>query len=134
MAQGIPARLTIAEARRFGFTLGTAFAVLAAFLWWRGRTTAPIVIAVLAAALYVLALSAPAALRPVYRAWMGFALALSKVTTPIFMTVLFFVVITPVALVMRVFGHRPLTHRVRDGSYWIPRAPDARRSPLDRQF
>jgi hypothetical protein len=38
----------------------------------------------------------PTWLGPVYRGWMGFALLLSKVTTPIFMGITFFLVMAPI--------------------------------------
>ena len=36
MAAGVPARLTPAQGRRFGLTVGGAFLLLAAIAWWRG--------------------------------------------------------------------------------------------------
>jgi hypothetical protein len=75
----------------------------------------------------------PAYMGPLYRLWMRFGLALSKVTTPIFMAIIFFVVITPIGLVARAVGHRPL--RPRDSaSLWRRRAEGDRKSDLQRQF
>jgi hypothetical protein len=65
---------------------------------------------------------------------MAFAVAISKVTTPIVMGVLYFVVITPVGLVMRLFGHNALTRSRTPASVWVRRAPSARRGDLERQF
>ena len=39
MAAGVPARLTAAQGRRFGLTVGGAFLVFAAIAWWRGHPT-----------------------------------------------------------------------------------------------
>ena len=66
------------------------------------------------------------------RGW-GSARVISKVTTPIFMGVVFFVVITPIAVVMRLFGRHPLVHSERNGSYWVTRATDVR-NDMERQF
>ena len=136
MERGIPARLTPKEGRNFGLTVGIAFLVLGGILWlWRGHTTVPTVFAALGAPLVLAGLLIPGKLGPVYRAWMGFALLLSKVTTPIFMGITFFLVIGPVALVMRLLGRNPMTRKEEGGSFWVPR-PDGpgRRSNLTRQF
>ena len=129
----VPARLTAAEGRKFAFTVGAAFLVLGAFVWWRGGETLVRVFGSLGGVLVVLGVAAPASLGPLQRAWMGLAHLISKVTTPIFMGVIYFVVITPISLLMGLFGKRPL--RVRTGeSYWKDRALDDRRSDLTRQF
>ena len=56
---------------------------------------------------------------------MGLAHLLSKVTTPIFMGVIYFVVLTPTAWLMRLFGRRSLVHPEVNGSFWIERGSDA---------
>ena len=133
MADRIPVGLTASEGRKFAFTVGGAFLVFAAITWWRQHPTMFRVFGGLGVTLLALGLVVPAKLAPVERAWMGLAHLISKVTTPIFMGVIYFVVITPIGLLMSIFGKRPL--RVRTGtSYWVDRAPDARRGDLTRQF
>lgn len=76
----------------------------------------------------------PARLGPLYRAWMRLALAISRVTTPIFMALVFFLVLTPAGLIARLVGHRPLTVRPRSGSYWRSRVDGGGRGTMDNQF
>jgi hypothetical protein len=129
----VPARLTAAEGRKFAFTVGAAFAVLSGVVWWRGLFTAAQVFGALAGILIALGVAIPSKLGPVQSAWMGLALLISKVTTPVFMGVVYFLVITPVSLGMALFGKRPL--RVSLGqTYWKLRSDGARRSDLTRQF
>lgn len=111
---------TARDGRRFAFPVGTAFFALAGILWWRDHATPMWVTAGLGAALYVAGTVAPGQLGPVYRAWMKLALLISKVTTPIFMGVVYFVVFTPAGWIMRLFGKRPIVHRPEAGSYWRP--------------
>ena len=59
------------------------------------------------------ALLLPDSLKPVYHGWMRFGLLLSKVTTPIIMGAVFFIVIAPVALVLRI-GRWDAMHRRLD--------------------
>ena len=132
MAQGSPARLSPAEGRKFAFTLAAAFAVLAALVWWRGHPTLATVFGALAAAFAAGGLLVPGRLGPVQRAWMGMAHAISKVTTPIFMGVVYFLVITPIGLVRRAAGGNPLRAHQGD-SGWVDRAGEPH-GDLTRQF
>ena len=61
--------------------------------------------------LAVWGLAHPGSLRPVYRVWMRGALLMSRFTTPVILGLVFFVVITPCALVMRVFGRDAMTRQ-----------------------
>lgn len=133
MAAGIPARLSPAEGRKFAFTVGAAFLVLAALMFWRQHTLLLRIFGGLGVGLTVLGIVAPASLGPLNRAWMGLAHLISKVTTPIFMGAVFFLTITPISLLMRVFGKLPLRPKT-GASYWHERDVDARRGDLTRQF
>ena len=135
MATRIPTRLTPREGRKFGLSVGLAFLALGGLIWWRGHITAATVIGALGGVLFLAGLLLPGKLGPVYRVWMGFALLLSKVTTPIFMGITFFLVIGPIALIMRLLGRNPMVRKEIDGSFWVRRPDgDKRRSNLARQF
>lgn len=129
-----PTPFTKADGRRFAFPVGGAFAGLAALALWQGNSTVALLGAVAAGALWLLGALVPAKLGPLFRAWMTGAHLLSKVTTPIFLLALWLVVITPSALLGRLLGHRPITHRAQGDSYWQARPPERRRSELTRQF
>ena len=134
MAHGSPARLTAPEGRRFAFTLAAAFGGLAGLLWWRERRVIATVFLGVAAAFALAGLLLPARLGPVYRGWMGLAALLSKVTTPIFMGVVYFVVLTPVGYALRLLGKKPLGPPGGTGSVWTERPQGQRGSDLLRQF
>jgi hypothetical protein len=63
---------------------------------------------------------------------MKLAVMISKVTTPLFMGIVYFAVLTPTAILRRTFGRNPIVHEPVDGSLWLPR--EASRSDLERQF
>lgn len=134
METGIPARLTPTEGRKFAFPVGTAFLVLAGIVWWRQHMWFVYIFTSLGGLLLVAGLLVPGTLGPVYRGWMKFALLLSKVTTPVFMGIVFFLVIAPIGWSMRLFGRNPVRREATDGSFWLQRDPDQRRSDLSRQF
>lgn len=125
---------TARDGRRFGSQVGIAFLVLGAVLVWRDRFTASVVVGSLGALLLLGGLLRPVALGPVYRRWMAIALLISKVTTPVFMGVVYFLVLTPTGVLMRVLGRNPIVHAsTEDGGYWIRREP-GKHSDMRRQF
>jgi len=136
VAERVPARLSAKEGRSFGLTVGGAFAVLGALLWWRGRSHTLIgVFESVAVALIVAALLAPAHLGPVQRGWMKLAETISKVTTPIVLGIVYALVFVPIGLAMRVFGRDPLRPAPRGApSFWLARSLTDKRSDLRRQF
>lgn len=132
MAGRIPARLSPAEGRKFGLTVGIAFGVLAGISWWRGHPVTVQVLGGLSVALILAGLLIPGRLGPVNRAWMGVAHVISKVTTPIFLAIVYFLVISPMGVLMRLFGRNPLVHKPQQGSLWLPRSGG--RGTMSNQF
>jgi hypothetical protein len=114
LATTVSTRLTSAEGRRFGLTVGTAFLVLAGVVFWREHTRVAIAFASLGTLFIAGGLLLPTRMGPVMAGWMRLALAISKVTTPIIMSGVYFVVITPIGVVMRWLGRNPLVRPERN--------------------
>ena len=122
--------------REFGLTVGIAFGVLAALLFWRGRSHF-VYFAWLAGAFVLLGLVAPVILRPVRRGWMTAAAGMGWVMTRVILTVLFFGVFTPIGFIAKLAGKRflPLAIDPSAESYWVKRDPSASEpETLERQF
>ncbi|HEX6575678.1 MAG TPA: SxtJ family membrane protein [Gemmatimonadaceae bacterium] len=125
------------QGRKFGLTVGIAFLVIALISLWRGHDLAPKIFGAFAAILIVAALVAPRALERVDAAWMKLAHAISRVTTPVFMSIVYFVVLTPIGILRRRIGRNPMVHEADNGSYWITRPPkdaEKQRLGMERQF
>lgn len=78
-----------------------------------------------AAVLLAVALVRPVLLAPLNRLWARFGLLLHKVVNPLVMGLLFFVTVTPIGVVMRLFG-KDFLHLKLDpaaDTYWIERDP-----------
>ena len=132
LAQRIPARLSPAEGRKFALTVGAAFLALAGVTWWRGHEKIMTIVGALGAAFIIAGLLAPGQLGLIYRGWMAFGLALSKITTPIFMGVVYFVVITPTGLLRRTFGRNTMV-ATGTTTVWASRDSSVQ-SDFNRQF
>ena len=73
-------------------------------------------------------LVAPMSLRPVYRLWMRFGLVISRITTPVIMTAVFFTIITPVALLWKLIGKDAMHRKLDDSAtYRVP----SRKAPVE---
>ena len=115
--------------RRFGWTVGGAFAVLGALLLWRHRTAAGAVAVSLGGALLLLAAAAPALLAGPHRAWLALARVLGRVNSAIFLFLTFFLVLTPLGVVLRLFGRDELRRRgPAPPTMWSP-YPERNRDP-----
>lgn len=122
--------------RKFGFMTGGIVAVLFGLVvpWLIGRdwpTWPWLVLVSLAAPALVL----PTALRPVYRAWMRFGLLANRITTPLILGSVFFLMICPIGIIRGVFGKNDMRRpfRASAASYRLPscRKPAAN---LERPF
>ena len=108
----------------FALIVGGAMLVIAAFQWRRGAPQGVwVTLIVIAAVLLIAAAVAPSLLRPVYRGWMRLGEVLAWVNTRILLTLIFFLVVTPIGLVMRLFGRSPIAVKRRDDSYWTDVEP-----------
>jgi surface polysaccharide O-acyltransferase-like enzyme len=132
LAHNVPTRLSAAEGRRFAFTVGIAFLALAALLWWRVNIVASALAASVGLLLMLSGALVPHRLGPLHSGWMRFALAISKITTPVLMAIVYFVVITPIGLIRRLMGKSPIMAR-SGTTRWHSRGAHSR-SDLERQF
>lgn len=110
--------------RHFGLLFATVFGLLALWAAWRSNVPWVAVFTTLATMFAVLAWRAPQRLAGLNRAWMRLGALLGAIISPIVLGVMFFVLITPVALLTRAFGRDVLRLKKRAvSSYWIERDP-----------
>ena len=61
-------------------------------------------------------------LTPLNKIWTKFGLLLGKIVSPIVMGIIFFIVITPIGFIMKLFGQDLLNKKYsQNSSYWINR-------------
>ncbi len=113
------------ELRKFGFTMAVAFALVSGLFFWREveawRYTAAIAgIFALGGALL------PRILAPVEWAWMKLAHYLGTVMTFVLLTLTFFLLITPLGVIMRLFRADLLALKFNPQieSYWVKVDPE----------
>jgi carbamoyltransferase len=121
--------------RRFGLTIGLAFLVLGAILQFRHRAAGRPFTS-LATLLLLFSAVAPGLLRFIYGPWMRIADFLGAISSRVLLSVVFFLVVTPIGLIQRVLGKRPVDLRFRtgDATYWQPRAVRSTPPDYEKQF
>ena len=72
-------------------------------------------------------------LTPLNRIWFKFGLFLGKIISPIIMGIIFFLVVTPIGLIMRLFGKDVINLKFDSNkSYWIEKTEP--KSKMKNQF
>ena len=125
----------IGSDRSFGLVMGVACLVLSGLGFWAGSAYWPIWTGA-AAVFGSLALLWPRLLAPFNRMWFWFGLALQKVVNPVVMGVLFFGVIMPVGVLMRLTGKRPIGFEFEPdrSSYWMKRGSALQPGSMTKQY
>ncbi len=111
--------------RSFGFVFAGVFTIITLVKLWRGWSDWGYLWLGLAVAFALAAAVLPSILAPLNRIWLKIGLALHKVMTPLIMGLLFFLVVTPIGLIMRATGKDilRLKRSAAEKSYWIDRTP-----------
>jgi hypothetical protein len=124
LLEGPEKRTSRSSDRSFGIIFAVVFVIIALWPLMNDEPIRAWAVA-LAAAFLACALMSPALLAPLNRGWMAFGRMLHAITTPIIMVFLFYAAVTPLALLMRLFGKRPipLSFDRTSQSYWIARHP-----------
>jgi len=104
--------------RSFGLSVGAVCLAAGVWSWWRGRVSIALALMVVGVVLVGCGLLAPSLLVMPNRIWWRVAQALGWINSRIILTLFFFLVLTPVGVVMRLCGHNPLKTRARAGTNW----------------
>ena len=108
--------------RKFGFFFAAVFSLLAGYCLYVGAYSLSWAFAGVAVLLALIAMLHANLFLPLNKLWMRFGLLLGLIISPIVLGLLFFLIFTPVGLLMRMFGRDELRLRTRDvGTYWKPR-------------
>ena len=109
---------------RFGYFFAMVFLLGGLYCGYAGYKVAAAGLAGAGLLLVLVAKFAAAKLTPFSRAWMNFGLLLGRVISPLALGLLFFSLITPVALFLRLIGRDELRLKLKSGqSHWLRRDP-----------
>ena len=121
------------EIRKFGFLIGGVLIAISIFMLWKALTYYQLVF-VIGISFILLGLITPIILKPIYIVWMTFATILGWIMTRVILAILFYLIVTPIGLIARIFGVKFLDLSWNDNVkyYWNKR--DKTVSDIEKQF
>ena len=122
----------ISSNRSFGIVFFIVFSLIALYpLTYSGEIR--IWSVVISLIFLVLGLLNSKILAPLNKLWFKFGIFLSKIISPLIIGIIFFLIVTPIGLVMRLFGKDILNLKYnRKQSYWIEK--NGPKSKMKNQF
>jgi hypothetical protein len=115
---------TLRELRQFGLIMGGMILLMAGLVlpwiwsehWWQWPFPT-------AGLFWLAALTLPAALAPVYHAWMRLALVLAWINSRVILGIAFFLILIPIGVVFKILKRDPMARRFEPGleSYRTPK-------------
>lgn len=116
------AKTTDKQLRSFSTVMAAAFVIIGVMLLLRRKPEFWLSWAI-AAVFYAAGLAGPQWLGLAYCGWMGLARILSWVNTRILLIIIFYGIMTPAGIVMKLFRFDPLERKFQKSikSYWHPR-------------
>lgn len=124
------------ELRNFSLVIGIFLGLLGGLSWWRSTGYYPWLFAV-AITFLLVGFGRPMLLKPIHKVWMTLAILMGWIMTRIILSVLFYLIVTPIGLSTRLLGKDFLDLEFSDDadSYWILRKKIKKdRSDYERQF
>ena len=121
------------EIRKFGLLIGGVLIAISIFMLWKVLAYYQLVF-IIGISFILLGLIIPIVLKPIYIVWMTFATILGWIMTRVILTILFYLIVTPIGLIGRIFGAKFLDLSWNNDvkSYWNKR--DKTVSDMEKQF
>ena len=122
--------------REFGLTIGVILVILGTVALGRGKAAYPYLY-ITGASFIVLGLASPAILKPLQMAWMAVSIVIGFFMSRLLLSALFYGVVTPTGLVMKMLGKDILDERIEKGkaSYWKLRSEEEKtKDSYEKQY
>jgi multisubunit Na+/H+ antiporter MnhG subunit len=113
---------TMKELRKFGIILSVFLSIIAGISLWKSGTLYNYLFPT-AAGILILALAFPRILKFIYIPWMALAILIGWVMTRVILTLLYYLVFTPISLLLNLLGKDLLDEKINPekSSYWVQR-------------
>jgi len=123
------------ELREFGLTIGIILVILGSVALWRSKPIFPYFLSV-GIIFVTLGLASPNILKPFQRAWMTFSIIIGFFMSRLILTILFYLVITPIGTLAKIFGKDILDQRIdrKSESYWKERTVTVKKESYENQY
>jgi hypothetical protein len=122
--------------KKTGITVGVVLILISLLLWYLGKTSF-IYFSIIGGLFVILAIIAIPVLRPFHKIWMMLALAMGFVMSRIILTILFYLILTPIGLIAKLVDKKfmPLGFDKNATTYWEKRENAVKQQiDYERQF
>jgi hypothetical protein len=122
--------------KKTGLTIGVVLILVSLLLWYLGKTSF-IYFSIIGGLFVILAIIAIPVLRPFHRLWMMLALAMGFVMSRVILSLLYYLVLTPIGLLAKIVGKKfmPIGFEKSAPTYWEKRENTAKQKiDYERQF
>ena len=124
------------ELRKFGLTVGTVLVIIGLVLFYSEKSSHTYFLSI-GGALIIFGVVVPKILLPIQKAWMAIAVVLGFIMTRVILSVLFYLVVTPIGLLAKLLGKDFLDRKIEKNkkTYWNFRVlKDYEKIETERQF
>ena len=120
---------------KFGYFFSLIFLVASTYFYFKETYFVFYAFLFVSAIFFLITIFKADLLTPLNKLWMSFGLVLGMIVSPIVMGAIFFIIFTPIGILMRLFGRDELTLQfMNKPSYWIKRNDDIQSNSFERQF
>ena len=120
---------------KFGYFFTFIFLIASIYFYSIEINIAFYILGTCSIVLFLVTLFKAEILRPLNKLWMSFGLVLGIVVSPIVMGAIFFLIFTPIGILMRLFGRDELLiHFKTKPSYWTKRNEDIQSNSFRKQY
>jgi hypothetical protein len=121
--------------RKFGSFFTLVFLVTASYFFLNKSVIGAYISIALAVIFFIVTLVKADVLLPFNKLWMRFGILLGTIVSPIILGLIFFVLFTPIAFIMRLCGRDELRLKFKKkSSHWIKREVSAQTESFRNQF
>jgi hypothetical protein len=122
--------------KKTGITVGVVLILISLLLWYLDKSSF-MYFSIIGGMLIIAAVIATPVLRPFHKLWMMLALLMGFVMSRVILTLLFYIVLTPIGIIAKIVGKKfmPLGFDKKATTYWEKRDITAKQQiDYDRQF
>ena len=119
-----PSEIQLPSNRKFGVFFSFVFLAAAGYFFWMNAVVIGSLAALIGCLFAFITIIKDELLLPFNKLWMRFGLLLAAIVSPIILGAIFFLLFTPIALGMRLFGRDELRlKKLQSQTFWKPRDP-----------
>ena len=122
--------------KKTGISVGVVLILISLLLWYFGKTSF-IYFSITGGLFVILAFITIPVIRPFHKIWMMLSLAMGFVMSRVILTILFYIILTPIGLLAKIVGKKfmPLGFDKNAKTYWEKREhPVKQQIDYERQF